>query len=214
MDSIFNLDNWFFRFMEKLLDCVILNLLWILTSLPLFTIGASTTALYHTVVKALRKDHGTISKEFWHSFFSNFRQATVIWIIILALFLFLAIDCAIVAVFLEAGAIMKWILGILIGIFAVSLVWSQFCFSYTAKYTDPIKNILKNALFFLLSHLEKSVWILAILGISIMLFISPLGPLMLLFFPTASVFAISLITEKIYASHSNNDHSITASPAE
>lgn len=198
MDKQFYPNNWFFRFMDKFVDCVLLNLFWIFSSLPIITIGASTTALYYTVVKALRNDHGSIRKEYWRAFRSNFKQATAIWLFFVLLLLFLGADCLILYLLLDTAQILKWLFGILLVMFSIALVWMQYSFSYAAKFSDHIKVILKNSLYLLLSHLENSLWIFTILAGSFALLLAPPGPLLLLVFPTAPVLAISYITEKLY----------------
>ena len=55
MAEFFNLDNPIWRFMGKVFDMMVLTVLWVVTSLPVFTIGASTTALYYAGMK-LAKD--------------------------------------------------------------------------------------------------------------------------------------------------------------
>ena len=46
--GIFNIDNKFFRALNKLVDMVILSFCWIISCIPVFTIGAASTALYDT----------------------------------------------------------------------------------------------------------------------------------------------------------------------
>lgn len=50
---MFQQDNAFIVFLNKLADMVILSVLFCLCCLPVFTIGAADAALYHTVVKVL-----------------------------------------------------------------------------------------------------------------------------------------------------------------
>ena len=89
--NFFNEDNFlhqFFLFLGKLIG---LNLLWMITSIPIITIGASTTALYYCTLK-LHKDRDLSTwKAFWKSFRGNFLQATLLWVLLLvaALLLFL-----------------------------------------------------------------------------------------------------------------------------
>ena len=66
----------------KITEIVYLSVLWIVFSLPIFTIGASTTALYHTVTKTFLDDRGYITREFVNSFKSNFKQSTIVWLIV------------------------------------------------------------------------------------------------------------------------------------
>ena len=56
--GIFSYDNKFFQTLNLILDVVALSLIWTISSLPIITIGASTTALYHTVDKVFRREEG------------------------------------------------------------------------------------------------------------------------------------------------------------
>lgn len=82
MNSLFSMDNPVMRFLTKLFDVMFLSILWFVFSIPIVTIGASTTAMYYAGVKVIRRDRGYIFKEFWKSFKMNFIQATISWIII------------------------------------------------------------------------------------------------------------------------------------
>ena len=50
-DRFFDLDNVVWRTIDKIGKIFLLNLLWLICSLPVFTIGASTTALIYTSMK-------------------------------------------------------------------------------------------------------------------------------------------------------------------
>lgn len=91
--GIFNYDNSLWRWIGKLADLMILNLLWILCSLPVFTIGASTTALYYVTLKLVRDEGDSTLSSYFKSFKSNFWQATALWIIILGAGCLLMVDC-------------------------------------------------------------------------------------------------------------------------
>lgn len=65
MNDFFDLDAPLFRFLTRVADMVILSLLWLIGSLPLFTLGISSTALYYAVNKSLIEDRGTVSEEFF-----------------------------------------------------------------------------------------------------------------------------------------------------
>lgn len=91
MHSIFHPDNPVVRFFVKLSYLWVLNILWLVTSLPVFTIGASTTALLYAAQKLLR-DEGTPAKNFFKSFRENFRQSTAIFLLYLGVGALLALD--------------------------------------------------------------------------------------------------------------------------
>lgn len=69
-----------------------LNVLWLICSLPVVTVGAATTALYSVTLKLAEGDDGHLTQRFFRAFRENFRQATVLWLIVLAGGVFLALD--------------------------------------------------------------------------------------------------------------------------
>ena len=87
-----NYDSKFSQTMIKLCYACFLNLLWMSCSLPIITIGASTTALYYACLKIVRDEDFDAGRMFFHSFKQNFKQATVIWLIMLAAGIFLGGD--------------------------------------------------------------------------------------------------------------------------
>ncbi len=72
---------------------VILSVLWCVFSLPLVTVGASSAALYHTVVKVIRQDRGYAFSTFTASFRSNLRQALAPTLLYLSVFGALGAAC-------------------------------------------------------------------------------------------------------------------------
>ena len=85
-------DSKFSQIIIKLCRCCYLNLLWLLCSLPIFTLGAATTALYSVTLKMVREEEGNITRQFFKSFRENFKQSTVLWLILLILGLCLVGD--------------------------------------------------------------------------------------------------------------------------
>ena len=81
--GIFDLDNPVMRFLSRVADIMILNLLFILCSIPVFTTGASLSALYYCLFKMKEGTEGYLVRKFFHSFRENFKQATLMWLIML-----------------------------------------------------------------------------------------------------------------------------------
>lgn len=82
--NLFNEDNFLHRFFLSAGGFIGLNLLWIITSLPVVTAGASTTALYYCTLKLHKDKDISIWKCFWKSFRGNFIQATAVWLCLAA----------------------------------------------------------------------------------------------------------------------------------
>lgn len=85
MSDKFNMDGGVFSFLNKLFDVLFLSILWTLFCLPIITIGPSTTALYYTTAKVIRKDRGYVWHEFWHAFKTNFVTGAIYTVIMAAI---------------------------------------------------------------------------------------------------------------------------------
>lgn len=85
-------DNVIVRALSKICDMVCLNVLWLVCSIPIITIGASTAALYTVMLKMVKNEEGYIFRGFFKAFKSNFRQSTIMWLILLLLGIICWID--------------------------------------------------------------------------------------------------------------------------
>jgi len=90
--KFFSYDSKFSQLILKLCFACYLNILWLICSIPIITIGASSTALYYTCLKIVRGEERNITGKFFQSFKENFKQATIIWLVMLAIGLFLSFD--------------------------------------------------------------------------------------------------------------------------
>ena len=68
--GIFNPENDFWRLIEKLVDLFLLSVFWLVCSLPVFTLGPATAALYRTVARCIRGSE----RKSWSLFFRTFRE--------------------------------------------------------------------------------------------------------------------------------------------
>ena len=86
------IDNGVTRFLGKVADFMFLNLLWIVCSIPIITIGASTTAMYSVMLKLVKNEEGYIVKGFLKAFKENFRQSTLMWLLYLVFGIVIVVD--------------------------------------------------------------------------------------------------------------------------
>ena len=152
MKGLFSPGNKFGRMIIKAGYMIILSWLWVLTSLPIFTIGASSVALYDIVRKVLMDKEGPISRTFFQSFRANFKQATGLWLIVLAVLL-VFIYCAGLYTFMgdesTLGKVIFWIFIVIVVYFAA---WAQIAFSYMARIADTVKTTMRNVLLMCIMH--------------------------------------------------------------
>ena len=121
LQGIFNYDNPVWRFIGKLGDLMILNILWVICSIPIFTMGASTTAVYYVTMKLVRGDDGYTLRNYFKSFKENFKQATVIWLLMLLTGFILGFDLYFFLRVLTSNSVFRTVFTAAIG--ALSMIW-------------------------------------------------------------------------------------------
>ena len=84
MSKVFSYDSPVWRFMGRLIDFLYLTLLWLVTSLPLVTIGASTTTVYYIALKMADNQEEYLTRMYFKNFVRFFRESTVVWLMVLA----------------------------------------------------------------------------------------------------------------------------------
>ena len=118
MGKLFRIDSPFYQIMSELFDLVMLNILFLLTSIPVITIGAGLTAMHSVGIKQVMGNDVSVAKTYFKEFKKNFRQATLIWIPLLLLGIFLLYDYNIFLLL----PIFQMALGILIFFFSTILL--------------------------------------------------------------------------------------------
>ena len=156
-------DNLFFTVLGKVMDVLWISLLWIAFSIPLITIGASSTALYYTIHKVVFNDEGYIFRTFSRSFIANFKKSTVKWIICIVLIGFLCVDILLVRGFAESGNVVASLIYPFLVILAFVVMCMFSIFAYSARFEDSIKNSLWKGAVITATNLGWMIFLLIIL---------------------------------------------------
>lgn len=85
MGDYFSIDGGLVRFLSKASDICIIGILWLICCLPIVTFGASTTAAYYTIIKVVKRQRGTLSREFIQALKKNFKDSVLIHCIYLVI---------------------------------------------------------------------------------------------------------------------------------
>jgi len=154
MGGFFSIDGPFYRIGNILADIMILSFLWIVFSIPLVTIGASTTALFYVTTRRISNREGYLFRDFWKSFKTNFKQATLVFLILL----------------LVSGILITNIMNIgLVGNMSFIILPFQICFlvelalisiyifPIIARFQLGLKDVFKTAFFMANKHLLTSL---------------------------------------------------------
>lgn len=162
---MFKLDSPLMNFLNKVADIMILNVLFLIFSIPFFTIGAAFSAAYYMAFKMVKDEETYIIKGFWKAFKDNFKQGTVIWLIVAVVLGILTVDFRII---LYSGIkFAQWIRIAMIAVTFVILLGVMFLFPLQARFVNPVKNTIKNAFLMALSHLPTAVLLIAIYAVPV-----------------------------------------------
>lgn len=72
--NFFSPEGQFYKFMQTLTDLLAVNILWLLFSLPIVTLGGATVAAYDVILKIVREEEGHVAGQFVQSFKRNFKN--------------------------------------------------------------------------------------------------------------------------------------------
>ena len=178
-------DSPFSQLLLKLCYSCYLNLLWLICCIPIVTIGASTTALYYTSLKIVRGEDHALGHMFFRSFRENFRQSTVLWLILLATGLFLAGD-GYLAYRLRAASTgapaVLWtlILALVIGAAVVYTIVLLFVFPLVASVSNTNWAMLKNSFLIGTHYLFCTILVFAVHAVMLFVIISIFTPMFIL----------------------------------
>ena len=155
MGRIFDMESPFMRVLNRVADLMILNFLMIICCIPIITAGAAFTAMHYVLLKIVRGEEGYLIKGFFKSFKVNFKQATLIWLMMLLIVAVYVGDCLI---FNYSGMVFPKAL--VIGVVAVALLLlmvAVYVFPLQARFENSIKNTLKNALILAFANLPRTI---------------------------------------------------------
>ena len=165
--KFFSYESKFSQLLLKLCYACYLNLLWALCSLPIVTVGASTTALYYSCLKIIRGEESYVGRTFLRAFKENFKQATQLWLILLGAGLFLGVDGYILYHLRESAAgpvAVLWtiVLAVVIAAAALYVMVLEIVFPLLASVANTNRAMLKNAFLIGTHYLFASILVFAV----------------------------------------------------
>lgn len=141
--------------METAAGMVELNLLFVLTSLPVFTIGASFTALHVTIIRQLQDRGGSLSGMYLKKFRDNFKQSTLIWLIAMALYAVFVTDYIFAGRIAGKNAALALRTLAMVGIIIVTFV-TIYGLILTGLFENSLRNMLVNSLYMSFKNAPRS----------------------------------------------------------
>ena len=189
-NSFLSIESPLYKFMSRLTDIIKLNFLWLLCSIPVVTMGASTVAAFSITLKMVEDEEGYVARKFFHEFKENLKKGSVIGII----------QCiAMYAIYLDfqlAGAVEgSSTMFTVIGVIASFLAFMHLIYAYAllARYENTIINTMRNSHSICIRYFKKTIGLFLVLVLEFVVFLWNFSTLFLaiLIGPACVIYTIS-----------------------
>lgn len=199
MKGIFDYDSPLMGALTSIGDCICLSVLWIVFSLPVVTVGASTTALYAAAYHSIRLKKGALWRTFWEAFRDNLKRSTLLWLVVLVILAILSMDVFVLRGIRQSGGAFGGLYYIVLVLWCAALAWAVYVAAYAARFNGSVREVLKFALQLMAIHPIRALGVLipVIGGLALMLLV----PFMALFLPGAVFVVVSFTTERVFRLH-------------
>lgn len=195
--GLFNINGGFSKFVNRALDLMELNFLWLLCCLPIVTIGASTCAAYYVSLKMVDDEEGYVGKMFMKAFVANLKQGTVMWIITAV---FIYVGWLLWQIVIKADDVNFLVIVGVIIYTAIAVLVNLFPYPMIARYENSLKNIIKNSVGMSLLFFWKTVFIVILLAVEVLLIFWNKWTLLvgILIGPMFLIYTISGVAKKMF----------------
>ena len=198
MGKLFNLDSPILRVLGTLADMCLLNIMTILCCLPVFTAGASITAMHYVLLKMVRNEEGYVWKDFWKSFKENLWQGMAIGSILLIFVAFFLVDCYIFKGMVETVSVPMLAIA---GAFALFLYMIYlYAFPLLAHFHNTVLGTIKNAFFVGVIAFPQTILMMIVTALPIVLIYqyAQILPLIIMFGFTAPAYFCAWMYSKTF----------------
>lgn len=182
MGNLFSINSHLWNAANQLLHFLWLSILWTICCIPLITIGASTTALYSVCLKYAKNEEGYLTSSFFRAMKQNFKQATVIWVMLTLFGCFLGLDLIIYSRQEHMGMLSLLLMIIFLSVFVAFLMANSFVYALQAKFDNTVRRTILNSFLMAARHWPSSlammlisfgILMLGFLALPPILFLSP-----------------------------------------
>lgn len=194
--KLFGIDSSFTNIMGKFADVILVSILWLVCSLPIVTIATSTAAFYYALVKGVRKDRGTPTREFLEFFKNNWKQGVGISLIYAALGVLTMLNFTAVSGMDKAT--------VLYSVYRVESLWVILMFGFLTIFLFPVFSrfeygcwdTVKTSLFMAIKHTFSSILMFIVLAFVTLT--SAKYPILAIILPGLMQILFSMRIEKIF----------------
>lgn len=165
--KFFSVESSFYRFLMKFLDVLKLNFMWILFSLPVVTVGASTVAAMSVALKMVDDEEGYIGRSFLKAFKENWKQGTILWVITVIASYAVYLDFQLFEAVPENP-----VLFLVIGMVSAFVIILALLYSYPllARYENTLFKTIQNSLDISRKYFGRTLLLIVVVGVEFLVF--------------------------------------------
>lgn len=194
----FDLDSPLMQILNKMADLLWLNILTMICCIPIVTAGASLTAMHYMALKIVRNEECYITRGFFKSFKENFKQATIIWMLLLLIALIIIGDIFIMR---DSGIEFSNVMKVIITVAGVLVLFTAtFVFPVLARFENTVFRTIKNAFMMSILQFPKTIAmiVLSLFPIILFAFSMRLVPIAFLFGLSLPAFLSAMMYNKFF----------------
>lgn len=198
MGKLFDFDSPLMRGLSRMADLLILNILTLLLCIPIITAGASLTAMHYSCLKMVRNREGYVTKDFFKSFKQNFKQATIIELIIAVVVTVFYFDYRIITA--EGAQLSPLVFAVILVSFIFFICVMMYVFPILAHFENTVPRTIRNAFFMSILALPRTLVKVAGWCVFPVLayFINPIVPIWILFFFSGPAYLMAVMDNKTF----------------
>ncbi len=199
MHKLLDVNNPIMRFLTAVFDLMALSSFWLIFSVPIVTIGASSAALYSAVYHHVRNGEDYLWHSFWSAFKENFKRSTLAWLVALAALVLLIVDAIVLRGMVQDGRPFGWLYYVVLGLLALVLTWTVYLAAYSARFNGTVGEVLRFSFYLFRVHPLKMLAVLVIVlgGIALAL----LFPALVILIPAAAYWGATFPIESVFYQH-------------
>ena len=200
--KFFSVDSPLYRFLSRLLDILKLNFLWILGSIPIFTIGVSTTAAMSVALKLADDEEGYIAKSYFEAYKANFKQGVPMGLIFLMVFGYGWAKPVYLDFQLFGAVKNNPVILLIIGMVSVFLVIIAmiYAFPLLARYENTVIRTIQNSMDISRKYFGKTLILVILVAAEVLIFQynSTMIFLGILFGPGFIIYTVAAVSKRIF----------------
>lgn len=157
MKNIFNLESPLMQMLTRAGDMILLNVLFLLCCIPVITAGASIAAMHKMMQEIVYDVDSSTVKGFFRAFKANFKQATIVWLIVLLVIVSLGCDALLIITFFSGSESVKWMLGLLAVLAVLVCCVVAYMIPLIVRYENTLRQHLSNAAVLAIIKLPRTI---------------------------------------------------------